>query len=233
MSPVALAVRHLAFEDLGLLDPLLRDRGYDVRYLDVPAEGIDAEALVGADLLVVLGGPVGVNDLDRYPALNDELTALRARLSTRGPTIGICLGAQLLAGALGAAVVPGATTEIGYAPLDLTPDGLNSPLRHLAGIPVLHWHNDCLELPDGARNLASTAQCPNQAFVVENHVLGLQFHLETDHRDIEHWLWGHAGALAAADIDPRTLRHDAAAIGPELGRRAAEVVTQWLDEAGC
>lgn len=232
MSPVALAVRHLAFEDLGLLDPLLRDRGYDVRYLDVAAEGIDAGALGGADLLVVLGGPVGVNDTDRYPVLNDEISALRARLSTRAPTIGICLGAQLLARVLGAEVVPGATTEIGYATLDLTPDGLNSPLRHLDGIPVLHWHNDCLELPAGARNLASTAQCRNQAFVVENHILGLQFHLETDDRDLEHWLWGHAGALAAANIDPRNLRRDAAAIGPELARRAAAVMTQWLDEAG-
>ena len=233
MPPIALAIRHLGFEGLGLLHPLLHDRGYDVRYLDVAAEGIDSDAITGADLLVVLGGPVGANDTDRYPVLHDELTALRARLTTRRPTMGICLGAQLLARALGAALAPGPATEIGYAPLALTPEGMTSALRHLADVPVLHWHNDCFELPAGARHLASTTRCPHQAFAVGAHVLGLQFHLETDHRDIEHWLMGHAEALLAADIDPRTLRRDAAAVGPKLSRQAADVVTEWLDEAGC
>ncbi|MFD4789922.1 glutamine amidotransferase [Streptomyces sp. NPDC058459] len=233
MPPIALAIRHLGFEDLGLLHPLLRDRGYDVRYLDVAAEGIDSDAVTDADLLVVLGGPVGANDTDRYPVLHEELTALRARLTTRRPTIGICLGAQLLARALGAAVAPGPATEIGYAPLALTPEGMTSALRHLADVPVLHWHNDCFELPAGARHLASTARYLHQAFAVGAHVLGLQFHLETDHRDIEHWLMGHAEALIAADIDPRTLRRDAAAVGPELSRQAANVVTEWLDKANC
>ncbi|WNF01344.1 glutamine amidotransferase [Streptomyces luomodiensis] len=233
MPPIALAIRHLGFEDLGLLHPLLHDRGYDVRHLDVTTEGIDSDAITGADLLVVLGGPVGANDTDRYPVLHDELTALRARLATRRPTMGICLGAQLLARALGAAVAPGPATEIGYAPLALTPDGMTSALRHLADVPVLHWHNDCFELPVGARHLASTTRCPHQAFAVGAHVLGLQFHLEADHRDIEHWLMGHAEALLAADIDPRTLRRDAAAVGPKLSRQAADAVTEWLDEAGC
>jgi len=233
MSPVALAIRHLGFEHLGLLHPLLHDRGYDVRYLDVAAEPIDSGAVTSAELLVVLGGPIGVNDTDRYPFLLDEFTALRARLTTQRPTLGICLGAQLLARALGAAVSAGPATEIGYAPLTLTPDGATSALRHLADVPVLHWHNDCFDLPDGARHLAFTARCPHQAFAVGTHVLGLQFHLEPDYRDNEHWLVGHAEALLTAGIDPRTLRRHAVVAGPELGRRAVDVITEWLEETGC
>ena len=229
MSPIALAVRHLAFEDLGLLDPLLRARGYAVRYLDVAVEPIDPDELCGADLLVVLGGPISADDTDRYPFLGAELAALRARLGTRRPTLGICLGAQLLARALDATVEPGPAPEIGYARLELTAEGLASPLRHIADVPVLHWHNDCFALPEGARHLAATASCPHQAFAIGTHVLGLQFHLEVDHRDIEHWLVGHAEALYAAGIDPRALRADASTVGLELNRRAIEVVGEWLD----
>ncbi|MEU6512435.1 glutamine amidotransferase [Streptomyces sp. NPDC046942] len=208
------------------------ERGADAVAVDAVEVGAAHGAVAHHDE-VVLGGPVGANDTDRYPVLHDELTALRARLTTQRPTMGICLGAQLLACALGAAVAPGPAKEIGYAPLAFTPEGMTSALRHLADVPVLHWHNDCFELPAGARHLASTPRCPHQAFAVGAHILGLQFHLETDHRDIERWLMGHAEALLAADIDPRTLRRDAAAVGPKLSRQAADVVTEWLDEAGC
>ena len=186
--------------------------------------------MCSSDLLVViLGGPIGVNDGDRYPFLTAELEAVTARVQARRPTLGICLGSQLIARALGARVEATGRTEIGYAPLTLTPQAEASPLRHLHDVPVLHWHGDQFDIPADAVKLAATPDFPNQAFAVGPDILGLQFHLETHHRDIERWLIGHAEALAAAGIHPEPLRRCAADVGPALFDAAVQVFADWLD----
>ena len=134
MSKDCLAVRHVAFEDLGLLGPLVASRGYDVRYHDAGVEPIDAQTLGAPDLLIVLGGPIGVYERDAYPFIADEVAAIAARLRANKPMLGICLGAQMMAAALGAGVAPGPVKEIGWAPLTLTGEGrasvLGSARRH-------------------------------------------------------------------------------------------------------
>src|SRR5262249_51014029 len=121
----------------------------------------------------------GVYDSEEYPFLLDELELLRACLQQRLPTVGICLGAQLLASALGARVYPGPHKEIGWSPLSLTEAGAAGPLVALgAGLPVLHWHGDSFDLPAGATLLASTALYRHQAFALGPTILGLQFHPE-------------------------------------------------------
>jgi GMP synthase (glutamine-hydrolysing) len=95
-------------------------------------------------------------------------------------TFGICLGAQLIATTLGAQVRPGSGKEIGFAPLSLTDEGRQGPLRHLADIPVLHWQGDMFDIPDGAVGLASTEPCANQAFSVGRNIMGVQFHPEAE-----------------------------------------------------
>jgi GMP synthase (glutamine-hydrolysing) len=224
----ALAVRHVLFEDLGLIEPLLENRGYDVTYLEA---GIDqvARPMEEADLLVVLGGPIGVGDSASYPFIRDEVDALSRRLDSCRPTLGICLGAQLMAAALGAEVRPTGRTEIGFGELDLTPAGLRSPLAGLAGVPVFHWHGDEFEIPPGCEGLASTEGFPNQAFSRGEEILGLQFHIEADLRYLERWLIGHSAELSAAGINPASLRRDAAACAVQLKSAAREVVESWLD----
>lgn len=231
MSTVV-ALRHLAFEDLGLLEPLLAGRGHTVRYLDAGIDAVDPQSLLGADLVVVLGGPIGANDEDRYPVVAAELEALRVRLAEYRPTLGICLGAQLMARALGGSVKPSGHTEIGYAPLTLTDHAAGTPLRHLAEVPVLHRHNDTFSIPPGATHLASTTFCANQAYAIGSEILGLQFHLETPPDDLERWLIGHAEALAASHIDPRDLRRQARQPGPKLDAAARTAVSEWLDGIG-
>jgi GMP synthase (glutamine-hydrolysing) len=141
----------------------------------------------------------------------------------------VCLGAQLVAAALGADVVATGRKEIGYAPLTLTVEGRDSALAPLDGVRVLHWHGDQFAIPDGATRLAETPGFPNQAFGVGSQVLGLQFHLEADHTQIERWLVGHAHELASAGIDPGRVRSDAAEHGPALAEAARGTFDAWLD----
>ena len=155
-----LAVRHIAFEGLGLLDDLLVARGFSSRYLDAGVDAIAADTLLDADLVVILGGPIGVYEGEAYPFLAGELAAIAARLASKRPTLGICLGAQMIAKALGAAVAPGPRKEIGWAPIELTEEGRTSVLAPLTDTPVLHWHGDNLDLPAGAARLAATEACP-------------------------------------------------------------------------
>ncbi|ARU03943.1 glutamine amidotransferase [Comamonas serinivorans] len=225
----AIAVRHLYFEDLGTLGPLLEARGYAVRYLDAATEDWRTVDAAAADLLVVLGGPIGAFDDALYPFLADELAVISERLQYQRPLLGICLGAQLIARALGAGVRGMGVKEIGFAPLKLALAGEASPMATLGEVPVLHWHGDHFEIPTGATRLAGTPVCDNQAFGVGRNVLALQCHLEADPRHIERWLVGHACELAQAGIDPRTLRAEAQALQSDLPRAAQGVFASWLD----
>lgn len=223
----AIAIRHLHFEDLGTLGPLLLERDYAVEYIDAPAGDFTAVGGHRCDLLIVLGGPIGAFDDETYPFIARELDAVRRHLALGLPILGICLGAQLIARALGARVYPMGTKEIGYAPLSLTPDGLESPLAALGDSPVLHWHGDQFDIPTGAKRLAGTPICGNQAFSMGERTLALQFHLEAE--AIERWLVGHACEIAQTGLDPRELRRQATEYGPYLARLATRVVGDWLD----
>jgi len=229
MTKSCLAVRHVAFEDLGLFGPLLSARDYDVRYHDAGIDRFDAGTLIEPDLVVVLGGPIGVYECETYPFIADEIAAVAARLCANKPILGICLGAQMMAAALGARVAPGPVKEIGYAPLTLLKTGQSSVLAPLAGLPVLHWHGDNCELPAGCEHLASTRHCPVQAFSRTPTQLALQFHLETEPARFEAWLVGHTVELGKAGLDPRKLREEARTLGPQLREAGQKVLSAWLD----
>jgi GMP synthase (glutamine-hydrolysing) len=229
MTKSCIAVRHVAFEDLGLLGPLVSARNYDIRYHDAGIERFDAGTLIASDLVIVLGGPIGVYECEIYPFVTDEIAAVAARLRANKPILGICLGAQMMAGALGARVAPGPVKEIGYAPLTLTAAGRSSVLAPLGASPVLHWHGDNCDLPDGCECLASTTHCLVQAFSRTPTQLALQFHLETDPARLEAWLVGHTVELGKAGIDPRKLRDEAGKVGPALRKIGSTVLSAWLD----
>jgi GMP synthase (glutamine-hydrolysing) len=231
MTKTCLAVRHVAFEDLGLLGPLVASRGYGVRYHDAGVQPFDAQTLLAPDLLIVLGGPIGVYERDAYPFIADEVAAIAGRLAADKPMLGICLGVQLMAAALGASVAPGPVKEIGWAPLTLSSAGRKSVLAPLDETAVLHWHGDNCELLSGCTHLASTQHCPVQAFMRAPWQLGLQFHLETEPARFESWLVGHTVELGKAGLDPRELRKQAHTLGPATRELGQKVLAAWLDKA--
>ncbi|MHA1560401.1 MAG: glutamine amidotransferase [Alphaproteobacteria bacterium] len=228
-SERCLVYRHVPFEDLGAFEPVLKGAGYNIEYFDVGSADFDLVAPVAADLLIVLGAPISANGVAQYPFLDDEIRNIRSRVVNDSPTVGICLGMQLIAAALGAEVKPAAEPEIGWGPIDLTRAGSESVLAPLAGMPVLHWHSDTAALPKGATLLAQTDLCANQAFAVGPNVLALQFHIENNPERIEQWLIGHAVELAKAGVKPNKIRADNARFGLDAALTGAMIFKRWLD----
>src|SRR6266581_690105 len=145
----AAAIRHVPFEDLGAFETVLTSSAYRIHYCDAGIDDLRSPQLADCDLLVVLGGPIGAYEEEKYPFLADEIAIIEKRLNFARPALGICLGAQLFARALHARVFPGPAKEIGWAPVTLTPEGKRSPMRFLDRVPVLHWHGDIFDLPEG------------------------------------------------------------------------------------
>jgi GMP synthase (glutamine-hydrolysing) len=226
------ALRHLAFEDLGLLAPLLQSMGWRIHYYDLGVDELWKIDLSQVDLLVILGGPIGAEDDALYPFLADEVNLIRERLGNQKPILGICLGAQLMARALGASVRPMEHKEIGYAPVTLTETARRSPLAHIGNHPVLHWHGDQFSMPCGVESFASTPTCPHQAFLIGSHGMAWQFHLEVDARRIEQWLIGHCGELSQMGIDRQQLRAAASLHSVRLREILELVMEDFLSANG-
>ncbi len=222
-------IRHLAFEDLGSFAAVLKARDLLLKIYDAGIDDI-TEPIGAADLVIVLGGPIGVYETDHYPFLVEMQEALRRRLKEGRPTLGICLGAQLIAAALGTPVYTGPAKEIGWAALELTIEGRESCLMALEGTPVLHWHGDTFDLPAGARLLAGTKAYPHQAFAIGRNILGLQFHAEIDPQRIEQWLIGHTCELNSAGIDISDLRRETLAVKNIVKAAGSRLLNAWLDQ---
>jgi GMP synthase (glutamine-hydrolysing) len=239
----AVVLSHVPFEDLGSLQPELERRRFALETVHVPAATFPLPQAQTCDLLIVLGGPIGVCDAQDYPFLAAEIECIRQRLAARRPTLGICLGAQLMAAALGTRVYPGsAGFEIGWSPLH--PAQQNSipsksgPGKSIpawfaplltANLSVFHWHGDTFDLPAGALHLAGTEGYPNQAFALENYALALQFHPEVTAIGLERWYVGHTCELRQKSIPVAQLRADANRHAAALAAANAQFFKLWLD----
>ena len=235
MTYTAYAIRHVAFEDLGIFEDLLIERGFNVEYRDAGIDALNTSQVREADLLITLGAPISVNDTQDYPFLFEEVELIKARIASQKPVLGICLGAQQIALAAGAKVDPTGAIELGYSPVELTEAGHESVLAPLGNTPVLHWHGDAFTLPESSPSLARTQMCENQAFTLKDaagrpYALALQFHLEVNPRHIEQWLIAYTDYIRASEQDVAVIRREASLYAEKLTTAAAEVLNGWLDQ---
>lgn len=226
----AVAIRHVAFEDLGSWETLLSSHGYTIRYVDAGMEDINQLIKQPIDLLFILGGPIGACQKDEYPFLEDEYKLVENRLKNELPTLGICLGAQIMAHVLGAKVYPNFQKEIGWHPLQLTSAGQNSSVRHLDShfTSMFHWHGDTFDLPKDAILLGSSALCKNQIFSWGAYSLGFQCHPEVCQKNLEKWWIGHAGELDLLKLSARELRKESEKHASLLEQQSHFFLRSWL-----
>ena len=224
----ALVIRHTPYEGIAAFGPPIEAAGYRLELVDVddPAfAGLDFDLF---DLVIPLGGPMGVYQRERYPWIDGEIARLSRRIAADRPVLGVCFGAQIVAAAMGVEVRRGPIKEVGFAPVTLTREGLASPLRHLEAVPILHWHGDTFNLPAGATLLASTPSYAQQAFVRGN-VLALQCHAEMGlDASFEVWLEGSDNYLAKAGTDAASLWRDYARLGPACAAAGTVMIGEWL-----
>lgn len=171
-------LQHVPFEGLGSINPWLETAGYEITSTKFFESGKlpDPETI---DLLVVMGGPMSVHDESEFPWLVSEKQFIRAVINAETPVLGVCLGAQLIASAMGARVYSNPVKEIGWFPIYRVACNDNSMFCFPQSAQVFHWHGETFDLPLGATRLAKSDGCENQAFQLGKSVIGLQFHLET------------------------------------------------------
>lgn len=177
--------QHVPFEGPAKIETWAKEKGHKLRHARF-YEDPTIPLMKSVQGLVIMGGPMGANDEEKYPWMAREKKFIRKALEEGLPVLGVCLGAQLMASVLGAKVYPNKEKEIGWFPIELTLEGLESGL--LGGVPaleVLHWHGDTFDLPVGATRLAKSRACLNQAFGWGPRALGLQFHLEMGEAELK------------------------------------------------
>ena len=229
------AFQHIGYEDLGTFESVLKDRGFDIRYICGKHEDISNLDACEPDLMILLGGPMGVYEADHYPHLHHEMRLAEDRIRLKKPMLGICLGAQIIAKVLGGDVYPGRQgKEIGWSPIQVNAAGMQTPLRHLDHTltSMMHWHGDTFDLPDGCTLLASSDDYKKQAYTYGDHVMAVQCHPEISNYKINLWIEGQTSEIEEVGLDAEKLYNDTAAYGAKLADQAALFLNEWLDEQG-
>lgn len=225
----ALIIRHTPYEGIAGFRAPVEAAGYEIDRVDVTDPAFPHIDFDEPDLVVLMGGPMGVYETDAHPWIACEIVRLSRRIMLDRPTLGVCLGSQIIAAAMGARVYPGPVKEVGFAPVTIRPEGYASPLRHLEDVPVLHWHGDTFDLPDGAELLASSDKYAHQAFRRGDNILALQCHAEMGEDErFEAWLQNEAYVEEAGTSVAR-MREEHDALGAAAVAAGRRMIADWLD----
>lgn len=233
--PKILVFQHVAYEPLGTLDPLLKTAGCKIRYVNFGRDAAARPLLHRYAAIIVLGGPMNCDQIDAYPNLISETEILREAVDRNMSVLGICLGAQLLAKAVGGSVSRNAKREIGWHDVDLTDAGEADPVLSTFARrqQVFQWHEDGISLPADSVKLATSAANDVQAFRHGEDAYGFQFHLEVDRTLIERWLTipEHQGVLQEEHerIDPALIREESAQSIDALQDLSRRTFSRWIE----
>lgn len=233
--PKILVFQHVPYEPLGTLDPLLRESGFRIRYVNFSRKPDAWPALDKYEALIVLGGPMSADQIDSYPNLTTEIEIIREAVERDMSVLGICLGAQLLAKSLGGEVSRNAVREIGWHDVHVTEEGIEDPVLSAFARrqQVFQWHEDGISLPPGVVRLAGSEASPVQAFRYGEHAYGFQFHLEASESLIERWLTvpAHRAVLDEEQgrIDAREIIAQTENAIEPLKALSRETFSRWID----
>ncbi|MBO9518305.1 MAG: glutamine amidotransferase [Porphyrobacter sp.] len=224
-----LIIRHVPHEGIAGYREPIEAAGYHLDRIDVADPAFSTLDLREPDLLIMMGGPMGVYEQDRYPWIRCQLRRLALRLELDRPTLGVCFGAQMIAAALGARVYRGPVSEVGFHQVEVASAPAAAPLRHLDGVPLLHWHSDSFELPEGAELLASSQLYRHQAFRRGTNTLGLQFHAEMGKDERFHaWTSSWPEDITASGTTVERLRDDHDRHGARAVEAGQSMIAEWL-----
>lgn len=225
----ALIIRHVPYEGVAGYRAPIEEAGYLVDRIDVTDPDFSRADLNGPDLLIMMGGPMGVYEQEQYPWIACQLRRLARRLEAQRPTLGVCFGAQMMAAALGARVFPGPVKEVGFHPVSIHDASPDNPLRHLDNVPILHWHGDTFDLPDDVELLASSHVYRHQAFRRGRNILALQFHAEMgEDPRISAWIEEWPESVIEAGGDEASLRAAHDLHGPVAVSAGRKMLSEWL-----
>lgn len=229
--PSVLVIQHVRSETPGKIGAVLRAKGISTKVVRIFEGNKVPDELGEAAGLVIMGGPMGVYEQDRHPFLRQEIRLIEEALKREKPVLGICLGSQLLASALGARVTPGKQKEIGWYPIRLTEAAKTDPLwKGIAGsFNAYHWHGDIFEVPRGAVSLASSALTKCQAFSYRQNSYGFLFHMEVTGKIMRDMARRFADELRAVGLDGAAIIRGAKAHLPRLSRIGSEVFRRWAE----
>ena len=232
-----LVLQHVAHELLGTLNPLLKRSGFRIRYVNFARHPDAKPNLDGYNGLVILGGPMSVNDAGRLAHLNTEMRLIEEALQRNLPVLGICLGAQLIAKTLGADVYPNLEKEIGWYDVSPTDEAESDPLllEFKETERIFQWHGETFDIPKSTRHLAFSSLCANQAFRYGDNVYGFQFHLEVDEPMIHRWLRvaeNRREIAALGTIDPEGICRDTLAHMTRLHQLSTRVFGEFINLFG-
>jgi GMP synthase (glutamine-hydrolysing) len=226
-----LVFQHDVFEDLGFFSEVFDKQGAEYRVVRLFHGEMPAEDWEHVSALIILGGPMSVDEEDNFPFLRWERRIIRAAIDETVPILGVCLGARLIAATLGAQVFRGPVKEIGWSQVSITPHGqVDSLLGYLPeSATVFQWHGDGFDLPAGAIRLASSVNYSNQAFRVGKSIYGLQFHLEVTPCMIERWIEERSKDLALAPyVLPDKILADTQSYAPTLRYYGERFLTEFV-----
>lgn len=228
----AVVFRHITSDGPGSIGHVLTDRNISMTQFDTFADPLDTFDALAPDVLVVMGGACGMYQDDVYPFLKEEMEIVRKRLMADRPTLGICLGAQMMAKALGEKVYPGTNgSEIGWNEIYATEEGKESCVRHFDAsvTKVVQWHGDTFDLPKGAKLLASSRQYKNQIFQWGQNGLAMQCHIEATPRMLKSWAVDAAHDVAQGKLDLKELRAESDKWADIMVRQTTLALNEWLD----
>jgi GMP synthase-like glutamine amidotransferase len=223
-----LIVKNIAKEGPGTIEEFLKERGIDYNILEIYDCHAEIPDIRNLSHLVVMGGPMAVYESTEHAYLSLELAMIRSFIKSKKPVLGICLGAQMIAHAVGAEVYAGDKQEIGWDRVDISPEGMEDPVLSTIAVDgdqvaeVFQWHGDTFDLPKNSVRLSSSSAYDNQAFRYRENVYGLQFHIEVTPEMIREWFAEEKGD----NIEDMFRKSDA--IYPEYRKRAMKFYEKFF-----